>query len=169
MSDCYLYESWHGVLAWERYLFTLKCWTLPLPLELLLVSTPLYVLSVCFFFSLFPSHFPALTPPVSAVCSARRAGRPRSRRWKPQWTSSTTHPPLRFSRPSRRGAAPCSSCPVTRAKPLISSMRSKLVRANFSENMWLRYCVAVYWGTINHYLYTDSKQNAYFFYPISIS
>lgn len=97
-------------------------------------------LSVCFVF-LFPFHFPALTPPVSAVCSARRAGQPRNRRWRPQWTSSTTHPPLRFSRPSRRRAAPCSSYPVTRAKPLISSMRSK----SLTENMWC-------WGTPISYL-----------------
>lgn len=55
MPDCYLYESWHGVLAWEKYPFTLKCWAPPLLLKLLLVSTPLYV---C------PYAFPSLSVPL---------------------------------------------------------------------------------------------------------
>lgn len=101
---------------------------LPLPLELLLVSTPsICSVSVLFLPSPCPSHFPALTPPVSAVCSARRAGRPRSRPWKRRWTSSTTPPPIRFSPPWRRRAAPCSSYLVTRAKPLIFSTRSEFI------------------------------------------
>lgn len=83
-------------------------------------------LSLSFLFSL--PHFPALTPPVSAVCLARRAERGRSRRGRRRSTSSTTRPPRRFSRPSRRRAAPCSSCPATRAKRLTSSMRSKSVQ-----------------------------------------
>lgn len=117
-----LRESEHGALVWLKLPLNVKA--LPLLLDLLLVTTRLYVLSVCYL--PLPFHFPALTPPVSAVCSARRVGQPRSlQRWKHPWMSSTTHPLLRFSRPSRRRAAPCSSCPVTRAKPLISSMRSE--------------------------------------------
>lgn len=44
-------------LAWERYLFTLTCRTLPLLLELLLVSTPSICLSMC-----FPLLFPPPLP-----------------------------------------------------------------------------------------------------------
>lgn len=117
-----LCESEHGALVWLKLPLNVK--TLPLLLDPLLVTTPLYVLSMCYLPP--PLHFPALTPPVSAVCSARRVGQPRSlQRWKHPWMSSTTHPLLRFSHPSRRRVAPCSSCPVTRAKPLISSMRSE--------------------------------------------
>lgn len=116
--------AWCGGMG--KWYFILNCWTRPLLLELLLVSTPLYV-CLCAFPPLFPptSHFPALTPPVSAVCLARRAGQPRSRRSRLPWTSSTTHRPLRFNRPLRREVALCSSCPATRAKPSISSMRSE--------------------------------------------
>lgn len=89
--------------------------------ELLLVSTPLSVCPLLL-------HFPTLTPPVSAVCLAHLVEQPRSRRWRHQSTSSTTPPPLRCSHLSRRRAAPCSSCPATRARPSTSSMRSESLR-----------------------------------------
>lgn len=81
MNASDLCESEHGALVWLRLPLNVK--TLPLLLDLLLVTTPLYVLSVCFLPLPLPLHFPALTPPVSAVCSARRVGQPRSlQRWK---------------------------------------------------------------------------------------
>lgn len=110
-----------------------------------LCPPPLYVLSLCFPPSPCPSHFPALTPPVSAVYSARRAGRPRSRPWRRRSTSSTTPPPIRFSPPWRRRAAPCSSYRATRAKPLISSTRSEFAWEN---NTCESICLFVDWPKI---------------------
>ena len=82
MCDCSLCETLHGVLAWGNgtfFLCTLKCWTLLLPLELPLVSTPLYVCLcafsphslllphpyTCSFSRLFSSSGPAAKRPAS--------------------------------------------------------------------------------------------------------
>lgn len=123
--NCYLfYGGWHA----KNLSATFNC-SNPPSAEATACVHPSIRLSGCSFFPSLPfpspALLPALTTPVSAVCSVHRAARQRNLLLKPRSTWSTMRPHRTFNRLSRRGAAPCSSCPATRAKPLIFSMRSK--------------------------------------------